>query len=82
MERLSVDYGKKSKLGFSIYPAPQVIEIDGDDQDDDVDHLGLNGNSGTVQRCALHSHHPWALRLRLPRWQPSELLSNTNSGSF
>ena len=25
MERLSVDYGKKSKLGFSIYPAPQVV---------------------------------------------------------
>lgn len=24
MERLSMDYGKKSKLGFSIYPAPQV----------------------------------------------------------
>lgn len=24
MERLSVDYGKKSKLEFSIYPAPQV----------------------------------------------------------
>ncbi|KAH0520378.1 Tubulin alpha-1C chain [Microtus ochrogaster] len=24
MERLSVDYGKKSKLKFSIYPAPQV----------------------------------------------------------
>jgi len=24
LERLSVDYGKKSKLGFSIYPAPQV----------------------------------------------------------
>jgi tubulin alpha len=24
MERLSLDYGKKSKLGFSIYPAPQV----------------------------------------------------------
>ena len=24
MERLSVDFGKKSKLGFSIYPAPQV----------------------------------------------------------
>ena len=58
MERLSVDYGKKSKLGFSIYPAPQVIKIDGDDHDDDVDHLGLNGDSGTVQRCALHSHHP------------------------
>lgn len=25
MERLSVDYGKKSKLEFSIYPAPQVL---------------------------------------------------------
>lgn len=24
MEKLSLDYGKKSKLGFSIYPAPQV----------------------------------------------------------
>lgn len=26
MERLSVDYGKKSKLEFSIYPAPQVSQ--------------------------------------------------------
>ena len=25
MERLSVDYGKKSKLEFAVYPAPQVI---------------------------------------------------------
>ena len=25
-ERLSLEYGKKSKLGFSIYPAPQVQE--------------------------------------------------------
>jgi tubulin alpha len=24
MERLSVEYGKKSKLQFSVYPAPQV----------------------------------------------------------
>ena len=24
MERLSIEYGKKSKLGFSIYPAPEV----------------------------------------------------------
>ena len=24
MERLSIDFGKKSKLAFSIYPAPQV----------------------------------------------------------
>ena len=27
MERLSVDYGKKSKLEFSIYPAPQVSTV-------------------------------------------------------
>jgi tubulin alpha len=27
LERLSVDYGKKSKLGFSIYPAPQVLKF-------------------------------------------------------
>ena len=25
MERLSIEYGKKAKLGFSIYPAPQVV---------------------------------------------------------
>jgi tubulin alpha len=24
LERLSADYGKKSKLGFIIYPSPQV----------------------------------------------------------
>ena len=24
LEKLSIDYGKKAKLGFSIYPAPQV----------------------------------------------------------
>ncbi len=27
MERLSIEYNKKSKLGFSIYPAPQVATI-------------------------------------------------------
>jgi hypothetical protein len=27
MERLSVDYGKKSKLQFCIYPAPQVLNF-------------------------------------------------------
>jgi tubulin alpha len=25
LERLSVDYGKKSKLGFTIFPSPQVF---------------------------------------------------------
>jgi len=27
LERLSVDYGKKSKLGFTVYPSPQVRAI-------------------------------------------------------
>ncbi len=27
MERLSVDYGKKAKLEFIVYPAPQVLHI-------------------------------------------------------
>ena len=27
MERLSVDYGKKSKLEFSIYPAPLPFQV-------------------------------------------------------
>ena len=26
LERITVDYGKKAKLGFSIYPAPQVVD--------------------------------------------------------
>lgn len=28
LERLSVEYGKKSKLGFTIYPSPQVLPQD------------------------------------------------------
>ena len=24
LERLSVDYGKKSKLGFNVYPSPRI----------------------------------------------------------
>jgi hypothetical protein len=27
LERLSVDYGKKSKLGFTVYPSPQVCHL-------------------------------------------------------
>ena len=27
LERLSVDYGKKSKLEFAVYPAPQVRDF-------------------------------------------------------
>ncbi len=26
LERLSVDYGKKSKLGFTVYPSPQACQ--------------------------------------------------------
>ena len=28
LERLSVDYGKKSKLGFTVYPSPQARPLD------------------------------------------------------
>lgn len=28
MEKLSLEYGKKSKLEFSVYPAPQVGVIE------------------------------------------------------
>ncbi len=27
LERLSVDYGKKSKLSFTVYPSPQVSRL-------------------------------------------------------
>eukprot|EP00179_Madagascaria_erythrocladioides_P012297 CAMPEP_0198369728 /NCGR_PEP_ID=MMETSP1450-20131203/156356_1 /TAXON_ID=753684 ORGANISM="Madagascaria erythrocladiodes, Strain CCMP3234" /NCGR_SAMPLE_ID=MMETSP1450 /ASSEMBLY_ACC=CAM_ASM_001115 /LENGTH=440 /DNA_ID=CAMNT_0044077253 /DNA_START=99 /DNA_END=1425 /DNA_ORIENTATION=+ len=27
LERLSIDYGKKSKLGFTVYPSPQVSTV-------------------------------------------------------
>lgn len=27
LERLAIEYGKKSKLNFSIYPAPQVFLV-------------------------------------------------------
>jgi tubulin alpha len=29
LERLSVDYGKKSKLGFTVYPSPQAGVLGG-----------------------------------------------------
>jgi hypothetical protein len=42
MERLSVDYGKKSKLEFSIYPAPQVT---------------LTNTLSPLCPSVLHGHH-------------------------
>ena len=50
MERLSVDYGKKSKLEFSIYPAPQVATAVVEPY---------------IQRDSDYPHHPGALRLCL-----------------
>ena len=57
MERLSVDYGKKSKLEFSIYPAPQVV----------------NSSSGTLQLYSDYSHHLGTLWLCLHGGQWSHL---------
>lgn len=43
MERLSVDYGKKSKLEFSIYPAPQVrMNMDNKNDNQTTDKLTIN----------------------------------------
>ena len=49
MERLSVDYGKKSKLEFAVYPAPQVCYCRG----------------GAVQRYPDNPHDPGTFRLRV-----------------
>ena len=43
LERLSVEYGKKCKLGFTIYPSPQVGVVPGV-------VLGVYGEGG-VGRC-------------------------------
>ena len=68
MERLSVDYGKKAKLEFCIYPAPQVSRICL------ILHLDLfnsalgflyvnllaggHGGGGAVQLDPVRPHHP------------------------
>jgi len=48
MERLSVDYGKKSKLEFSIYPAPQVTL---------ALTLTLTNTQSPLCSSVLHGHH-------------------------
>ena len=53
MERLSVDYGKKSKLEFSIYPAPQVSTCCLNPCSYLMNCRGLLD----VYRCALMCHH-------------------------
>jgi tubulin alpha len=41
LERLSADYGKKSKLGFIIYPSPQVLLLLGEEKSEQV-HVCIN----------------------------------------
>ena len=48
MERLSVDYGKKSKLEFSIYPAPQVLESR------NISRISPDNLSKYCFQCAFH----------------------------
>ncbi|CAH1405884.1 unnamed protein product [Nezara viridula] len=65
MERLSVDYGKKSKLEFSIYPAPQQLK--------DPVGSSFNCRRGTLQLHPDDAHNPGAFRLRLHGRQRSYL---------
>ena len=73
MERLSIDFGKKSKLAFSIYPAPQVPNNHKEKQNHPCCCTGVHFHCGTLQRCAVHAHNPGALRLCLPSGQPGHL---------
>lgn len=52
LERLSVDYGKKSKLGFTVYPSPQVGWVQGRGE---VEMVG--GGRALPQRLSAHSLH-------------------------
>ena len=64
MERLSVDYGKKSKLEFSIYPAPKVRRQQLFFKVNLITHPdGAGGHrcGGALQRHPDHPHHPRAL---------------------
>jgi hypothetical protein len=48
LERLSVDYGRKSKLGFTIYPSPQVPHFLG--QVSGRDHVSETASCFRFQR--------------------------------
>lgn len=77
MERLSVDYGKKSKLEFSIYPAPQVgltfLQKVGTEETNSILLLGVHGRGRAVQLGADHAHHAGALGLCLHGGQRGDL---------
>ena len=64
MEKLSMDYSKKSKLGFSIYPAPQVEHHCPKFYKKFKTHFsGFNCDCGTLQCNFIHAHNFGALRL-------------------
>ena len=68
MERLSIDYGKKSKLAFSIYPAPQVIFLIIRNIKKLVllhFSLGCYCNCGTLQCNFAHPYNPRACGCQL-----------------
>ena len=57
MERLSVDYGKKAKLGFSIYPSPQVSQLSFlVELTYKITILGFNCNCGALQHYSEQPH--------------------------
>lgn len=51
LERLSVDYGKKSKLDFCIYPSPQVLPASFPGSVSQAPSLSLLGVSWVSRRC-------------------------------
>jgi hypothetical protein len=52
LERLSVDYGKKSKLGFTVYPSPQV-RLQGQGQRQRREESGRTGPCWLVEGPAV-----------------------------
>ncbi|KAL3206630.1 hypothetical protein MRX96_010689 [Rhipicephalus microplus] len=60
MKRLSVDYGKKCKLEFASYPAPQVLTFYSFPF---CAVACLHSSRGTLQLYSHHTHHPGTFTL-------------------
>ena len=58
LERLSVDYGKKSKLGFTVYPSPQA-------------RSKLASVLAQAQTCDLYAFLPSCFARSLSLWLPA-----------
>lgn len=65
MERLSVDYGKKSKLEFAIYPAPQVSTAVEPENSILTTHTTLEHSDFYFSYLYLKARHKWALPVAL-----------------